>query len=206
MITQTKTLSGIIVVVLTIMLLQSCHQPDKDILRAVNGQLKRYPESSLQDIYKSFFQDEFGPGHLLDDSAGARQYLEYELSGMTSSGNHSAEMCGAGKNFVRVPLDLVKDSLISESSLFNAFLESASSFRLPDAESWKKKWNGIVDVIEGMNLNLPNFEEDKKALSDMLGKGETAVHHSRNYEGFYKPHYRIVGKEEWERLSASYIH
>ncbi|MCK9399030.1 MAG: hypothetical protein M0Q51_03405 [Bacteroidales bacterium] len=185
---------------LIVPLYPGCRTDNPEIRQAVTNQLQRYPESSLQDIYKSFFQDEFGPGHLLEDTAGARNYLVYELSEMASSGNHVAEPCGVGKNFYRVPLDLVKDGIISDNSLFSAFMESASSFRLPDIELWKKKWVEIVIVIERMNLNLPNFDEDKKSLADMHRQGETAMHHSQQYEELYKPHYRILGKEEWEEL------
>jgi hypothetical protein len=189
---------------LILLFFESCQQPDNEIAQAVKIQLERYPESSLQDIYKSFFQDEFGPGHLLSDTAGARQYLEYELSDMTSSGNHMAEPCGTGRNFFRVPLDLVKDGMISDSSLFSAFMESSASFRVPDIESWKKKWNEMLGVIERMNLDLPGFNEDKKALEEMLSREETAVHHSRKYEELYHPHYRILAKEQWERLSSKF--
>jgi hypothetical protein len=206
MINIIKTLPAAVAIILSILFLQGCGRPENEIASAVNAQLLHYPESRLQDIYKNFFQDEFGPGHLLNDTAGAWQYLEYELSEMTSSGNHTVEPCGAGKNFYRVPLDLIKDGVISDSILFNAFMESASSFRLPVIGSWKKKWDEIAGVIEGMNLNLPNYEQDKKALSDMLGKGETAVHHSLQYEELYKPHYRIVGKKQWEMLTNKYLH
>jgi hypothetical protein len=204
MICKIKTISAISAVIIALVVLQSCDRPDTEIEEAVRSQLQQYPESSLQDIYKSFFQDEFGPGHMLSDTSGAWQYFEYELSGMTTSGNYAADPCGAGKNFYRVPLDLVKDGIISDSSLFNAFMESASSFKLPDIESWKKKWDEILSTIERTNLNLPGFAEDKQALEEMLSRGETAVHHSRKYEELYKPHYRIVGKEQWERLSSKF--
>jgi len=197
-----KTSFAILVVILTMLSLHNCRQQENEIKAAIRSQLQQYPESSLQDIYKSFFQDEFGPGHLLEDTAGARKYLEYELSEMTSSGNHVAEPCGAGKNFYRVPLDLVKDSIITQSSLLSAFMESASSFRLPEIESWTKKWEEIVIVIDRMDLDLPNFDKDKKNLEDMLSEGETAIHHSQKYEELYKPHYRILGKEQWLRICS----
>jgi hypothetical protein len=203
MISKIRTSFALTALILIMLLLQSCHHADNEVTRAVKSQLERYPESGLQDIYKSFFQDEFGPGHLLTDTAGAWQYLEYELSEMTSSGNHAAEPCGTGQNFYRVPLDLVKDGIISDSVLFSAFMEGAASFRLPDIDSWKKRWEEIELVIEGMNVDLPDFEADKQALDDMLNHGETAVHHSRNYEEIYKPHYRIVGKEQWGKLTLN---
>jgi len=187
------------------LLFHACQPPENDIEHALKAQIRLYPESGLQDIYKSFFQDEFGPGHLLSDTTGAWQYLEYELSEMTSSGNHVAEPCGTGKNFYRVPLDLVRDGIISDSILFSAFIASASKFKLPDIKSWIKKWEKIEKEIERMNFNLPNYEQDKKTIADMLARGETAVHHSRKYEELYQPHYRILGKKQWERLKGRYI-
>jgi hypothetical protein len=200
-----KTLFLILATILGFSAFQACQKEENEIEMAVKAQLEKYPGSSLKDIYKSFFQDEFGPGHLLNDAAGAWQYLEYELSEMTSSGNYNAEPCGTGKNFYRVPLDLVKDGIISDSILFNAFMESASSFRLPDIDSWKKKWEKIEDVVEKMNLNLPEYKEDKESLADMLSQGETAIHHSNRYEELYHPHYRIVGRKQWEMIRGKYL-
>jgi hypothetical protein len=202
MISKIMTLSAISAVIFSILIIQSCHKPENEIKQAVRDQLQRYPESTLQDIYKSFFQDEFGPGHLLNDTAGAREYLEYELSEMTSSGNYFAEPCGRGRNFYRVPLDLVKDGKVPFDSFFAAFMESAASFRVPETEEWKVKWQQIVKVIESMDLGIKNFDQDKSALSRMLDSGENVVHHSEGYEELYKPHYRIMGKEQWEKLNG----
>ena len=41
------------------------------VASAVERMLADYPQSTLQDIYKSFFQDRFGPGHIVPDSAKA---------------------------------------------------------------------------------------------------------------------------------------
>ena len=49
---------------------------------AIEMQLVTYPESTLQDIYKSFYQEHFGPGHIISDTASARRYLMRELSEM----------------------------------------------------------------------------------------------------------------------------
>jgi hypothetical protein len=182
----------------------SCQSPSVDyserIVAAVEQQVNAYPASTLMDVYKSFYQDECGPGHLLEDTAAAREYLFYELSEMKSRGRHSAEPCGIGKKFVRVPMDLVKDSLIDAEIFFNAFLESAKSFSAPDAGQWKKQWDGILEVVERMDLNLPGFEADKRQLEDLLNQGKPVVHHSQAYTDSYDPHYRIMTVERWEEL------
>jgi len=179
-------------------------QPASTVRLAIEAQLKQYPASTLQDIYKSFFQDEFGPGHLAPDSAGAAGYLEYELAGMTSKRNYIAEPCGTGNNFYRVPLDLVQDSIIPKEEYLEAFLESAKDFKIPDIEEWKAKWEMILTEIERMNVELPNFEADKKTIAEMLDRGEAVVHHSEGYIKNYDPHYRIISKAEMEKLNSKF--
>ena len=44
--------------------------------------MAQFPKSTLQDLYKSFFQDRFGPGHIIADEASAMRYLQYELATM----------------------------------------------------------------------------------------------------------------------------
>jgi hypothetical protein len=179
---------------------------DRDKIRAAIGeQLKTYPSSTLKDIYKSFFQDRYGPGHLLSDTTAARNYLLSELSGMQSRQRYVAEPCGLGENFVRVPLDLVKDSLVELESYFNAFLDSSKGFAVPDLEKWQKDWDDILGIMEGMELDIVNFEQDKKEISEMLARGETMVHHSDLYREWYAPHYRIMTREQWDQLSEKMI-
>jgi len=185
-----------------IFIVSGCQQDKNEIRQAVENQLKIYPQSSLQDIYKSFFQDEFGPGHLVENVSYAREYFDLELEEMVSQGRHNAEPCGTGKNFYRVPMDLVKDGIIPEEDYFSAFLESASSFTTPDVIAWKQQWNEIVGIVEKMDHDIPNFKEDKEALSKWLDQGETVVHHSQVYNNQYDPHYRIMGKAQWEKLKS----
>jgi hypothetical protein len=176
-------------------------QPNESIQSAVEIQLKHYPKSTLQDIYKSFFQDEFGPGHMAPDSAGAAGYLEYELAGMSSRKDYTAEPCGTGEHFYRVPLDLVKDGIIPQEAFLSAFLQSAKVFKQPDIGAWKPKWAGILAEIREMDLDLPGFEADKKMLEEMLDSGEYVVHHSQVYTEAYDPHYRIMSKAAWDKLN-----
>jgi hypothetical protein len=203
MIWKKKVIIIVSVIYCLIMFLNTCQPENTEIRDAVRAQLKRYPESSLQDIYKSFFQDEYGPGHLLEYPDGAMDYFYDELSGMVSRANYEAEPCGLGRNFYRVPMDLVKDGKISDTSYFAAFIESASSFSVPEIISWKQKWEEIVNIIENSVHNIPNFEADRKALAAMLDSGEAVVHHSRSYIDRYDPHYRIMGKVQWEKLKGS---
>ena len=58
-------------------MLASCQQdPTRS---AIEGQLQQYPASRVQDIYKSFCQDNLGPEHLIPNPDAARNYLHREL-------------------------------------------------------------------------------------------------------------------------------
>jgi hypothetical protein len=185
-------------------ILSGCNPGKKEIRDAVNTQLKQYPASTLQDIYKSFFQDEFGPGHLIEDLSVAKEYFDLELEDMISRGRRDAEPCGSGKNFVRAPMDLVKDGIIPADDYFAGFLESSAGFKNPDIITWKKRWVQIEAEIEAMGLKIPNLEQDQKAILKMLDQGVATVHHSQVYSEKYDPHYRIMGKTQWEKLAKKY--
>lgn len=53
-------------------------QQRQAVERVVKWQLENYPESRLTDLYKNFFQDKFGPGHMVADTASAGAYIRRE--------------------------------------------------------------------------------------------------------------------------------
>ncbi len=191
-------------VVILLIIITGCTRENLSIREAVEAQLHQYPASTLQDIYKSFFQDEFGPGHLVPDSAGAAEYLIYELSVMVSRGNLTAEPCGTGQHFYRVPLDLVKDGIIPPEVYLSAFLASAGEFKPPEISTWKTRWQIILREIEKMDLYIPGYETDKMKLGQLLDTGEFVVHHSKIYSDAYDPHYRIMNRTQWQQLKERY--
>ncbi len=154
--------------------------------------LHRFPESSLVDIYKSFYQDEFGPGHLLGDMQGAREYFCKELEGMTSAGRYVLEPCGTGSRFCRAPLDIVLDGIISPEEFFSGFIEGASMFTLPDISQWRVRWKEILAAAEPVIKPIAGIEEDARIISEAMQTRSGAVRHSRRYVEAYDPHYRII--------------
>ncbi len=158
---------------------------------AVQKQLELYSESTLKDIYKSFFQDEFGPGHLLENPEKTRIYFEQELKSMKSRRRCYAEPCGRGRNFYRVPMDLIIDGSVSAEVYFSNFHSGASEFILPDMDKWKKKWSIIFRILQGHRDLIKNFERDSLEIHEVLKNGHYVIHHSRRYRELYNPHYRI---------------
>ena len=134
---------------------------------------QRYPAAEAQDCYKLVFQDLYGPGHLLTDSAAAARYIGREVQEMDASAYpqyprsiddgpfplYEYTLCDS--NFVRVNLILVKRGIISLPELVSAVLRSAKGMVTPDA---------------------------KYVMS-----------HSAAFKAAYDPHYRIVRRDIFER-------
>lgn len=164
---------------------------------AIEGQLATYPESTLQDIYKSFYQEHFGPGHIISDTASARRYLMRELSEMGETQSPNFEPTGCQGDYVRVYLSAVSDSLITAEQLLDAFVRSANSRQEPTV-SWMEKWEAIVSIIQANKMEVQGFETDLPLLTE-AARNNQAVHHSRRYNEAYHPHYRIVERGIFER-------
>ena len=163
---------------------------------AIEMHLVTYPQSTLQDIYKSFYQEHFGPGHIISDTASARRYLMRELSEMGKTQLPYFDPTGSQGDYVRVYLSAVADSLITAEQLLDAFVRSANSRQEPTV-NWMDKWKAIVSIIQANKIELEGFETDLPLLTE-AAQNNQAVHHSRRYNEAYHPHYRIVERSIFE--------
>ena len=172
----------------------------QDIKEFVNQQLKTYPKSRLLDIYKSCFQDYMGAEHLVSDKQRVKAYLDEELQ--TTSHDDLMpwyyEPCGVNGQYVRVSIRTIKENLITEDMLLDAFIRSANSEKRPTVESWRDRWHEIIGTIDQMELNLSNYEQDRAYIDSILSVGKYAISHSPEYREANRPHYRIVEKGIFE--------
>ena len=164
---------------------------------AIERQLATYPESTMQDIYKSFYQEHFGPGHIISDTASARRYLMRELSEMGETVSPYFEPTGSQGDYIRVYLSAIADSQITAEQLLDAFVRSANSRQEPTI-NWLEQWESIVSIIQVNKIALEDFETDLPLLTK-AAQNNQAVHHSRRYNEAYHPHYRIVERGIFER-------
>ena len=96
---------------------------------------ERYPAAEPQDLYKLVFQDLYGPGHLITDSADCYRYVSYEvehqcINEITTFPIYEYTLCDS--NFVRVNLYLVKWGVISLEQMVSAVMRSAEGMPTPD--------------------------------------------------------------------------
>ena len=173
----------------------------QDVEKFVNWQMETYPESRLLDIYKSCFQDYLGAEHLVSDKERVKAYLDQELetTKLDELMPWYYEPCGIDSNYYRVSIRAIKENIIPEEILMDAFVRSANSVERPSVESWRNRWHVIIGTIDKMQLNLPYYEEDKQFIDSILTVGKYAISHSPEYREAYRPHYRIVEKGIFER-------
>jgi hypothetical protein len=166
----------------------------QDIQGFVKKQMQTYPKSRLLDIYKSCFQDYMGAEHLVSDRQRVKAYLDEELqtTNLDELMPWYYEPCGVNGQYVRVSIRAIKENLVSEDLLLDAFIRSANSDKRPTVESWRDRWHMIIGTIDQMGLNLPHYQQDHAFIDSILSVGKYAISHSPEYREAYRPHYRIV--------------
>ena len=175
--------------------------PAQDIRGFVSRQMETYPDSRLLDIYKSCFQDYMGAEHLVSDRQRVKAYLDEELQ-TTSLDDLMPwyyESCGVNGQYIRVSIRAIKENLITEDLLLDAFIRSANSEKRPSVESWRDEWHKIISTIDQMEIGLPRLGQDRAFIDSILTVGKYAISHSPEYREAYRPHYRIVEKGIFER-------
>jgi hypothetical protein len=168
---------------------------EEAVRKSVNYHMEKYPKSTLKDLYKYFFQDKYGPGHMINDTEVAKNYLLSELNSYVEITEDSAEPIGWEQNFYRVNLSLIKNNLIPFDVFFDAFLESAENIKPYPIEKWKKEWSILERVIQSMSFSLPDYEKDSREIQERLNEGKYVGHHSEIFNKTYNPHYRIISKK-----------
>ena len=178
----------------------------------------------MLDLYKSCFQDYMGAEHLVSDRQRVKAYLNEELSTTTLDDlmPWNYEPCGIDSNYYRVSIRTIKESVISEDllldafirsanskkrptvdswrdRLLDAFIRSANSKKRPTVDSWRDRWHVIIGTIDKMQLELPYYQQDKAFIDSILSVGRYAISHSPEYREAYHPHYRIVERGIFER-------
>lgn len=193
-----------IFLLLSILLYTSLQAVEKDVFNeavrnAVARQMKAYPKSTLKDLYKNFFQDKFGPGHIVSDTTSAGNYLRRELASYSEIEGEIAEPTGWEGNFYRVNLSVIKEGKIPYQTYFDAFIRSVQGIQPVAVSDWQKEWRAIELIIRSMNLSLPGYADDRKEIEERLERGEYVGHHSKVFEETYSPHYRIISKQIFEK-------
>ena len=188
-------------------------QVDKQALEAfVKQMVEKYPEATLQDIYKSNFQDYYGPSHIMAARENVIAYINRELQQMrrerldvqapvSMEGVKKSwyDPCGWRHNYYQVSLDVIADGIMSADEFADAFM--AGGGKVPDVtQEWLDEWNEIKRVAKKAAPGMKGFAKDAAKISALIKDGKYVVHHSGVYNQVYKPHYRIIRKDIFEAV------
>ena len=194
-----KNLFSIIAILSIALLLNSCHtqtHPREDFVRSY---FLKYPEATLQDIYKGSFQDVFGPAHLLTNREAVENYINREIETAESLEGEDYVPCGWQGNFYQVNLKVIADGRIPMDDFVDAFIASANGIDTTLTQAWLEEWEQLQQATRKIVPHLQGFKEDSTLLANLLKQGKYVVHHSRKFNQYYHPHYRIIRRDLFEK-------
>lgn len=169
-----------------------CDNEDKAIRQMCEEIHEQYPMATLQDVYKTCYQDYFGAEHLMNDTAAARQYLQRELEECRDTDMSfmpKTEPTGFRHRFTRINLACVVGGELTEEQLLKMFIDAASKDNA-FGDAWPEEWQKIERIALQACPDWAN--EPLQAELRLAAECNHAVRHSEAFRNAYHPHYRIV--------------
>lgn len=190
----------IALILLAAALLLGCRKGEDATRTALMKMQAEFPAATVQDVYKSFFQNHFGPGHLITDTASVRAWSLQEIAETAADSvlNPYFEPTGADGRYIRVYLRCVNEGKITADQLLSAFFRSAQPVDEADS-TWTKEWAQLAQTA--VDLGFPAEEEVLEELTEAAHLNH-AVRHSDAYRNAYHPHYRIIERRIFEEEIA----
>jgi uridine kinase/predicted membrane protein len=162
-----------------------------EIRELVKSQVALYPKAQGIDILKAIYQNEFGPGHLITDTAQIKKYIMDELETVSASDADPVEPIG--NDLSRLHLHVIKSKGLSPDTYQKLFLLTAVRTR-GSRENFLRK----AAVLQRMcrEREIPISEDSVSAAVEMWNAGDGGLfRHSDSFRENYHPAYRVVEKQ-----------
>ena len=202
---KTRFISLLITLACIPLFLSSCSQQPSAREAFVRSYLERYPEATLQDIYKGSFQDVFGPAHILTNREAVIRYINHEIKSAEKFEEADYIPCGWQGNFLQVNLKVIADGRVPLDTFVDAFMASANGIDTTLTQTFVADWELIQQAVRTASPHLEGFSKDSTLLAHLLQEGKYVVHHSRKFNEHYHPHYRIIRRDLFEEKILPYI-
>ena len=147
-----------------------------------------HPAAQPEDMLKLCYQGEFGAGHLLQDTAAARQYLMEEYVSASESGVLLEDVGGA----FRLHLGAARRAGLSEDALWALF----SAARSRGCEAGLCLRMEILRELAAAGELPFTAEVLRAAEARWQAAGYPPMHHSAAFRAEYRPAYRVIDAEE----------
>lgn len=172
----------------------------KELEQIIRRHSHNYPAMQPQDVAKLIYQNEFGPGHFVEDSERSLQRLKEEYFSIrslyTESCQHETERENKihsliepiGNGSVRCYLQGVEEK---ELSILNRIFVLTANNKKGTKENYERKLFGILPCFDRMGFSF----DSKQYVSYIEGQKEKdypIVSHSEAYRQAYAPGYRVI--------------
>jgi len=152
--------------------------------------ISKYPATQVVDLLKLLHHGEFGPGHLLTDSAKSKRFLAQEAADCPVVANF-VEPIGFG--FCRLHLSAMSKSAIGGGislDTFHRLFELSALSQHGSAESFAQKVATLKHLCDN-----GTFAYDSSEIDDLLSDSPALFRHSPAFREAYSPAYRVVKAE-----------
>jgi hypothetical protein len=160
---------------------------------------QRRPLMRATDFYKLLYQGVFGVGHILGE--GARGKLREEAASIDLADHPDeplVEEVLADGSMVRVNLRPYLRQGLSLARLYEAMEETAKDQGVP--EKFIQAWSVFHGLATSLALEVDRGELDS-LHNEIQEKGPRPHHHSEPYRVAYYPAYRVVKREDLDRIT-----
>lgn len=153
--------------------------------------------ATLQDLYKSAFQDRFGPGHIVRDREACKRNIDEEIAEFDSLGGPDWQLTGIEGNYVRVNVRLLRDGRLDKDLFVDALMEGIRPLNPITQTEWKTIWEQVVPELLNIDSDYRplNYVQDSMAIAKMLAEGNYVMHHTMTFNKAYNFHYRLIRKD-----------
>lgn len=163
----------------------------KDILYALEEELKHHPRLKLIDLYKLCYQAWFGPAHITSDLETVKTYIIQEIQVMQHEYHPLMQDIGNKQGFSRFSLSWFalqdteaiqnKATILAEIMLLSAPLGRRDL-------GIKQLWPIVSPLVKDLYPGTPEEWEKVNAFATQ----ELMPHHSELFIENYHPHYRVI--------------
>jgi uridine kinase/predicted membrane protein len=169
-----------------------------EIRELVKGQLKLYPKAKEIDILKAIYQNEFGAGHMISDSALCLKLVKDELKTLEENTGDPVEKLGG--DLSRLHIRAIPQTGLSSETFAKIFMLTAVRAR-GNKESFLRKVNAFKKYCNDENKDFSEKSIDA-AVEMWEAGGGGLFRHSDTFRNAYHPAYRVVETRFCDYLDA----
>jgi hypothetical protein len=169
-----------------------------NLVDLVNYHLDMHKGIELRDIYKLIHQSVFGPEHLGEGASEDAIAEEMQSAGKVGFKEPLLVPISFDARACRVNLRAARDMHVPASLITEAMRASAKTFE-GGRNAFALLWRELGGNLDRLSLEF-DLDEYRKLTRTMADKEFPPLHHSDSYREQNKPAYRVLKRNQLERL------